>query len=515
MIRQIKLDDEWEGSSAVNMVRVSHPPTQTTMGIAPLLILLKELETPKFSGSLEDYDDWRIGIRQFAGLLASEGGVLPDAFKLEMLNKALDETNRTILQTHRERGGTFEGFMMELDRRYLSDVQEHHRRKWKALTIANPSRLSRDDFREFRAKFERYRSRVLDATPEEEYALLMAKLPEDLRLKAVEEEEWRNRQRFGLRIGRISGWGLDEMEDFLTQRAREAPLEIREKDGCFLAHWANDEARTRVLALEGRKVQGQGIVVSRQRVKMSVADIFSWVETQLQIAETAQALAGTPASHVRVIAEEVQKKKDKSKEEDSRFRSPNGESKKWSERGANKGGKGKGQGWSDQKWNSTQWYRPFYGQSNQSPNQWWGPVSPPPSYPPPPMHGYQGYQQFPNSGKGGDQQGAQVFNNGWISNNGWNRPWRPRTQPQWRIGEKFSQWRGSSQSQPNEKAESSKDQPRPSIAKESPNAPTKKCPPRRRTNDPCPRKGRAKATSLGGVATEEGRRREKGGQKGG
>ena len=193
MVRQVNFYNEWEDSS-VNMVKGSHTPAQTMMGIAPLLILLKELETPKFSGSLEDYDDWRIGIRQFAGLLASEGGVLPDAFKLEMLNKALDETNRTILQTHRERGGTFEGFMMELDRRYLSDVQEHHRRKWKALTIANPSRLSRDDFRGFRAKFERCKSRVLDATPEEEYALLMAKLPEDLRLKAVEEEEWRNRQ---------------------------------------------------------------------------------------------------------------------------------------------------------------------------------------------------------------------------------------------------------------------------------------------------------------------------------
>ena len=212
---------------------------------------------------------------------------------MEILNKALDGINKTVLQTHRERGGTYEGFMRELDRRYLSDVQEHHRRKWEALELANPSKPSWEDFREFRARFERCRSRVLDATPEEEYALLMANLPEDLRLKAVEEEEWRNRQRFGLRIGRISGWGLDEMEDFLTQRAREAPLEVRERHDHFLAHWATDEARTRVMALERRKVQGQVIIVSRQRVKMSVADIFSWVETQLQIAETAQALAGT------------------------------------------------------------------------------------------------------------------------------------------------------------------------------------------------------------------------------
>ena len=156
---------------------------------------------------------------------------------MDILTKALDEVNKTVLQTHRERGGTFEGFMLELDRRYMSDVQEHHRRKWRALTIANPSSLSRDDFREFRATFERCRSRLLDATPEEEYALLMAKLPDDWRLKAAGEEERRNDKRFGLRIGRVADLNLDDMDAFLTERAGEPPLDIGEKHDHFLAHF--------------------------------------------------------------------------------------------------------------------------------------------------------------------------------------------------------------------------------------------------------------------------------------
>ena len=75
MVRKAVLDDAWEQSS-INMIRGSHPP-QTMMSIAPMLLLLKELDTPRFTGSLEDYADWRIAIWQFTGLLASEGGVLP------------------------------------------------------------------------------------------------------------------------------------------------------------------------------------------------------------------------------------------------------------------------------------------------------------------------------------------------------------------------------------------------------------------------------------------------------
>ena len=129
IVRDIILDDEWDQIQCI--WSGVHPLlSQTIVNMAPLLLLLKELEAPIFTGALEDYVDWRIAIRQFMGLLASEGGMLPEAIKLEVLKKALDETNRNILQTFRERGGNFEGFMQELDWRYLSDMQEYHRRKW-------------------------------------------------------------------------------------------------------------------------------------------------------------------------------------------------------------------------------------------------------------------------------------------------------------------------------------------------------------------------------------------------
>ena len=318
----------------------------------------------------------------------------------------------------------------------------------------------------------------------------MAKLPDDWRLRAVGEEERRNRQRFGLRIGRLAGLNSEETENFLAERAGEPPLEIRERDGHYLAYWATEEARSRMLSLEGRKFRGQLIVVSRQRVKLSADEIFSWVETRLQIAETAQALAGTSVPRVRVISEEEERrqakntKKDKPQGEDSQADSPGREDKGWSEKGA-KGskGKGKGKGWSDQKWSSGQWSGPSYGQSyNQGPSQWWGQ--------PFPQQSYQGFQQFPSQGKGGGQQSGTGFNNGWYSGKGWNQPWRPRTPPKSQNGDNFAQWSGSTQAQAGDQATSSKDQPRPPTPPKTPGSPTKGGPLKKEDQRPNSPKGK-------------------------
>ena len=57
------------------------------------------------------------------------------------------------------------------------------------------------------------------------------------------------------------------------------------------------------MALSGRKVRGKPIGVSFTHEKMSVAEIFTLMEARLQIADTAQSLAGTPLPKVQVIAE--------------------------------------------------------------------------------------------------------------------------------------------------------------------------------------------------------------------
>jgi hypothetical protein len=266
-------------------------------------MLMKGLETPKFSGQLEEYMDWKVNFKQYVELLSMERGSLPDAVKLEVLSRALDNSNRTILQAHREGGGDFDSFVQILDKRYLSDVQEYHRRRWSNLAFSHPNSICREDVREFRAQFERCRNRVLDATPEEEYGLLMAKLPGSWRERAVAEEEKRNGSSCWVRVGRVGDFTGAEIAEFLETRVGEAPRDMREREGYFLFRFSSEGVQSRVLAFHGKRVNGEPMSVARHRAKMLVGEIFDWMERKLQVVETAAALGGVAVPRVRMVAE--------------------------------------------------------------------------------------------------------------------------------------------------------------------------------------------------------------------
>ena len=70
-------------------------------GVIPMLWLLKEREGPKFSGGLEDFMDWRIAIREYLSVFTLDGSGITESIKLEVLNKTLNATNRTVLLTHK------------------------------------------------------------------------------------------------------------------------------------------------------------------------------------------------------------------------------------------------------------------------------------------------------------------------------------------------------------------------------------------------------------------------------
>jgi hypothetical protein len=156
------------------------------------LMWLKDMDAPRFSGKIEDFMDWKIALNQFMELMSPAQGGLSNAMKLEILNRALDPTNRNILQAHRENGGSYEHFMQSLDGRYMGDVQLYHRRSWDILSFPHPARITREDLRNFRAQFEKCKNRVLDATAEDVYGQLMSKLPISWHEEIVAEEDKRN-----------------------------------------------------------------------------------------------------------------------------------------------------------------------------------------------------------------------------------------------------------------------------------------------------------------------------------
>ena len=74
----------------------------------------------------------------------------------------------------------------------MGDGQAYHRKNWVALSFPNLKHISREDIREFHAQFVRHRDRVGEYTAEEEYDLVMRKLPSYWRSKVVVEEDKRN-----------------------------------------------------------------------------------------------------------------------------------------------------------------------------------------------------------------------------------------------------------------------------------------------------------------------------------
>ena len=174
---QILFDDELPGAQIRMMSSDPHPPMGGGGGgLEPVLLLLKDLEIPKFSGHPEKFLEWRVQIRRFLEIASMEKGNLPEAIKMELLARALDTKNRNILVAHQEKGKSFEEFLKVLDGVYMGDVQEFHRRKFMALEFPHPQKMTREEIREFAASYECLRNRVGDVAEEEEYCHLMSKL---------------------------------------------------------------------------------------------------------------------------------------------------------------------------------------------------------------------------------------------------------------------------------------------------------------------------------------------------
>ena len=256
-------------------------------GLGPVLLLLKDLEIPKFSGHPEKFLEWRVQIRRFLEIASMEKGNLPEAIKMELLARALDAKNKNILTAHQEKGKSFEEFLKVLDGVYMGDVQEFHRRKFMALEFPHPQKLTREEIREFAANYECLRNRVGDRAQEEEYFHLMSKLPSEWRRKIVQEEEKLNKEKFWLKVEKISGTAERAQMDFLAQRAGEYPIRAKEKDGHYLVQFQNEQAAARILALHGKKIGGRPFSVVKFRVKMTAMEMLEWIEAQLRVREMA------------------------------------------------------------------------------------------------------------------------------------------------------------------------------------------------------------------------------------
>ena len=159
--------------------------------------MVRKFETPVYSGRMSD---WRDFVSEWNRYIAVNEELsqkkMPESIKIMFFLQALDEGNRGIARARFDQGQTFRDVWLELERRCEGDTVEYHRRKWQAIELPLEGR-NEDIIRAFRAEWEKLKSRVEDATPEEENKLLIQKIGKGNAFMVLREQE----KSFGTNLG--------------------------------------------------------------------------------------------------------------------------------------------------------------------------------------------------------------------------------------------------------------------------------------------------------------------------
>ena len=216
-----------------------------------------------------------------------------------------------------------------------------------------------------------------------------------------------------MRVNKVLDFTAEEIADFVAAKTGFHPHNIIKREMYFLVQVSSEDARTLLLGLNGKTVSGEPLVIMRYRSTMSANEIFAWLESKLQVSETAEALGGNVAPRVRVISEEDPHKKDEGKKkypkDAERSTSPSDgrlsdgrdspeRGRRWNDGkgkggGRGKGGKGKGndrgrnwdrnRDWDRNEDRDRDWER-NWDRDWERPRAWEWDVPAPPLTPPPP-----------------------------------------------------------------------------------------------------------------------------------
>ena len=142
----------------------------------------------------------------------------------------MDSDNQAIIRSKMAQDHDFNEVWAELESRYVKDNLEHHRAHWRQLVLPLEG-LNEDVVRKFRTEWEKRRSRVEDATEEEEHDLLLRRMGPMWANKILTEEEKRNSDKAAVKVYRFGDYTLPDLEDFVTRIAGETRTVLKRKMG--------------------------------------------------------------------------------------------------------------------------------------------------------------------------------------------------------------------------------------------------------------------------------------------
>ena len=208
--------------------------------------------------------------------------------KLQIFEAAMDECSKAELHLHRRRGTkvTFDAFYAGMENRHGMSKDLGLRKVWQEVSLPTGKKVNRNEWLDFKVRFETAQLDVTDATPTEAYRLLMEKLPPFISNWVVEHEDKLFRTKPTLVVGGIPGMTGVGMMDSLAIMTGHRPVEVTHKfDRVFWVKLENEEQADRLLERNGCRVdEGRSVmVVQRLEQNVTVEQIFTLVSRKFEL----------------------------------------------------------------------------------------------------------------------------------------------------------------------------------------------------------------------------------------
>ena len=240
--------------------------------------------------------DWQQFVREWKPyeriLEQSYPSELWNTVKIETLKGLLDKSTLADFQAKFEANGgvTFADFWDEIDCEFGRDATHQNRTAWVQVDINKVgSRMTSTEWRAFVKEFILRRNRVDDRTESEEYDLLMRKLPPYWVNEVAKEEGRKNRKGRGVKItNQPPEMTKADLIRLLGEDLGCTPKRVLRADNGYMVSFEEEEDRTQLLRQNGVRIDGRPLGLSRARMKLTSAEIFSYITDRLQTEEEAE-----------------------------------------------------------------------------------------------------------------------------------------------------------------------------------------------------------------------------------
>lgn len=252
--------------------------------------LLKNLQTPKFDGRPENWQNFSRAWREY--IMQIEKGELIDEFRRMALfeNCLCEDLKNELKLSKQENGGTitFEQFFLNLQVRYGHDSSTTARKKWQEIRVQTQGKLTPDEWRKFAIQFKLAMHEVGGVTGGEARRMLVAKLPYYAKGWVTEQENFERRYNPIFLVNFPGETNEEEVRGNLGMLVGVQPTRVISLGmGKYRVHFHlgtyDVSPAPKLLALNGKCLVGaaKGIEVAQVDASMSMEQIFDWVGTRL------------------------------------------------------------------------------------------------------------------------------------------------------------------------------------------------------------------------------------------